>query len=182
MNTEFDKIEKTRTVMLKLAKGINPVTGEMVEKDNFLNDPKIVRSFYYASEIMDNVVKGVYGPSGSRLYEFVITPEQKAGIRLPEGNIGVNEFSRCVNACIDLSKSKRLTGVELNKKLKTLGVLGEEETAEGRKRTIVNDNSSGFGFDMEKRTYNGVEYDMVVMNDNGKSYLIENLESIMSTK
>lgn len=43
-------------------------------------------------------------------------------------------------------------------------------------RTVINDNSINYGFESQRKSYNGVEYDMVVMNDKGKKYLLNNIE------
>ncbi|NSW91900.1 MAG: hypothetical protein HPY74_14735 [Firmicutes bacterium] len=177
MHSESEKIEKAKIVLQKIAKGIDPLTGEQIEGDSFLNDPKIIRCFYFVTEVLDNVLKGVY--SNRKLSHFFITPEQKSKVQFPEGKIGVNEFSKSINACIDPTSSKKLTGVELNKKLKKMGILSEEETDAGRKRTITNDTSIQYGFETERRVYNGNEYDMVVINDKGKKYLLDNIETIM---
>jgi hypothetical protein len=67
----------------------------------------------------------------------------------------------------------------LNKRLKKLGILGEESTIEGKMRTVINEKSAQFGFEAERKSYNGVEYDMVVINNVGKKYLLENIENIM---
>ena len=105
--------------------------------------------------------------------------EEKKQVSFPEGKIGVNEFSKQVNLCIDLTKSKKLTGVELNKGLKKIGILSEKTMESGKTRTITNETSANYGFEMEKRNFNGVEYEMVLMNDNGKKYLLQNIDTIM---
>lgn len=182
MHSEFEKIDKAKLVLQKIAKGVNPLTGEVIEKDSFLNDAKIIRCFYFVTEILDNVMKGAYNSRSNKLSEFIISPEQKSRVELPAGKIGVNEFSKCINSCLVLSTSKKLTGVELNKRLKKLGVLSEESTSGGKTRTVTNENSAGYGFETDKRNYNGVEYDAVVINDIGKKYLLDNIESIMAVE
>jgi len=178
--TEREKIEKAKAVILKIAKGMDPLTGEMMNEDSFLNDPRIIRCFFFVAEVLDNVLKGAYSKAG-KPEKFVITPEQKEQVVFPEGKIGVNEFSRCINKCIDPNVSKKLTGVELNKKLKQMGILSEEiDPVTGKTRTTINDNSYKYGFESEKRSYNGVEYEMVLINDKGKSFLLDNLEAIMN--
>lgn len=84
--------------------------------------------------------------------------------------------------CIDLNQSKRLTGVEINKRLKAMGILSEETTETGKTRTVINDNSINYGFESQRKSYNGVEYDMVVINDKGKKYLLDNIEVIMGAE
>ncbi|KAB3529393.1 hypothetical protein [Alkaliphilus serpentinus] len=179
MNRDFERIDKAKLILEKIAKGVNPVTGEQIENDSFLNDPRVIRCFYFVTEILDNVRKGAYN-SGKNT-KFIITPEQKGMVEFPANNIGVNEFSKHVNACLDLSISKKLSGTELNKRLKKLGILSEEKTEESKTRTITNEKSKEYGFESEKRSFNGVEYEMVVINDKGKNYLLENIEAIMES-
>lgn len=175
---ETEKIEKAINVLQKIAKGIDPLTGGQISEDSFLNDPKIIRCFYFVSEVLDNVVKGAY--SNRNLTNFNITEEQRKNVVFPEGKIGVNEFSKVINKYIDPITSKKITGVELNKRLKKRGILSEVETNDGKKRTVTNDSSIKYGFESISREYNGVEYDQVVINDKGKYFLLENLEKIMN--
>lgn len=179
MHEETDRIVKAKAVLEKIAQGINPINGERIETADFLYDPRIIRCFYFVSDVLDHVVRGDYRQPVRKLEQFVITSEQKSRVSFPTGNIGVNEFSKCVNACLDLNISKKLSGVELNKHLKALGILGEVQYEEGKTRTILTDKSEQFGFESEHRSFNGAEYEMVVINDRGKRYLLEQLEEIL---
>jgi hypothetical protein len=91
---------------------------------------------------------------------------------------GVNPINGA-NSVIDLNVSRKITGVEINKQLKKMGILAEELLADGKKRTIVNDNSPKYGIVTEKRNYSGNEYDMVCFNDIGKKFLLDDLEKIL---
>lgn len=179
MYIEVEKIEKAKEIMHKVASGVNPLSGEQILNVGLLKDAEIVRCFCFVSDVLDNIAKGNYKNRTIAL-GFVITPEQKNKIVLPEEKIGVTGFSKCVNLCINQMESKRLTGVELNKRLKKMGILAEDSTEAGKTRTITNEKSIQFGFEMVKKNFNGLEYDMVLINDNGKRYLLENLETIMS--
>ena len=178
MHSEVEKIDKSIAVLEKIARGMDPVTGEIIRENSFLNDPQIIRCFYFVTEVLKNVSKGAY--SNHKPTEFIITEEQKKRVEFPQEKIGVNEFSKRINECLDLCFSKKLTGVELNRRLKKLGILSEEKAENGKTRTTVNDNSGEYGFEIEKRVYNGVEYEAVVINDSGKKYLLDNIESIMA--
>ena len=182
MSDDSEKIEKAIVILQKIAKGINPVTGEPINNESFLNDPRIIRCFFFVTEILQNVTNGTLSDNKVRMPHFVITQGQKERVQFPDSKIGVNEFSKCVNSCIDLSKSKRLTGVELNKKLKILGILSEEELESGKTRTTINENSIDYGFETQRKTHNGNLYHMVVMNDIGKKYLLDNIETIMKAE
>ncbi|TCL62282.1 hypothetical protein EDC14_102625 [Hydrogenispora ethanolica] len=181
MNEDHEKIVMAKLVLEKIAGGVNPLTHEAIPQDSFLNEPKIIRCFYFVAEILDQVARGAYRSGGGKpAAAFVITPEQKQRLQFTPGKIGVNEFAKCVNLSLDLNQSKKLTGVELNKRLKKLGVLSEESGPDGKTRTITNQKSLDYGFESEKRSYNGAEYTMVVLNEKGKRYLLDNLESIMA--
>lgn len=174
---ERDMIQKTRELLMKIAHGADPITGEVIPDESFLNDPGIIRSFYFASDIMDNVLKGVYSNSKKHV-PFSITSEQISRIALPEGKIGVNEFSRCVNEVLDIS-GKNLTGMELNRRLKLMGILSESKNEEGKAVTTTNEKSHQYGFEMEHRSKNGRDFDMILINNAGKKYLIDNIDRIM---
>jgi hypothetical protein len=180
MYYDLEKLEKTKTVLETVVKGVNPVTGVLIAKESLINDGQTTRFLAYGVEVLNNLIINCYSRR-NKIEEFTITPEEKKQIKFPEGKIGVNEFSRCVNLCIDPLKSKMLTGVELNRKLKKLKLLGEVSTTEGKTRTILNGNSEKYGFESERRAFRGAEYEMIVINDIGKKYLLDNLESIMAT-
>lgn len=65
MNEELEKIQKARLVLQKIANGINPINGEKIEEESFLNDPRIIRCFYFVAEVLDNVTRGVYSSKRS---------------------------------------------------------------------------------------------------------------------
>lgn len=129
---------------------------------------------------MQRVIAGELTNGGGKDLPFSITAEEKSRVVLPDKSIGVNEFAKCINSVINLQRSKKLSGMELNKQLKRMGVLGEEKTEEGKTRTVVNERSIEFGIETEKRIYSGNEYEMILFNDKGKKFLLDNLEKIMS--
>lgn len=174
---DIEKIEKARAILQSIANGKDPINGEIIEEDNFINDPRLIRMFYFVAEVMDNVVKGNY--SKGKVSEFLITGEQKNDIVFTEGNIGVNEVAKCINQQINPLISKKATGMAINKGLKRLGLLSEAIDDLGKKRTTTNEKSIDYGFQLEKRDYNGVEYYMVVIDDKGKKYILDNIEEIM---
>ncbi len=177
MLNDIEKIEKAKIILQKIAGGTNPISGEPIEGDNFLNDPRIIRCFYYVAEVLDNVVQGNY--MKNRISDFQITEEQKSQVIFIEGNIGVNQIAKCINQQINPLVSKRVSGVAINNGLKRMGILSETIDNEGKKRTTINENSADYGFQLERRNYNGNEYDMVVIDDRGKKYILDNIEEIM---
>jgi hypothetical protein len=181
LEQDIEKMQKAREVLQKMANGINPVSGQTIEKEHFLQDPRIIRCMFFIADVLKRQIdETIYRERRPTI--FSITAEEKERIEFPAGKIGVNEFSRCVNHVIDISRSKKLTGVELNKRLKKMGLLNEEKTPDGRTRTTLDVQSAGHGFETGRKTYNGHEYEMVLFNDQGKRYLLDNLEIIMAVE
>lgn len=177
MNLERKKILRAAEIIRKLANGKEPYSDEDFHSLNFLQDPRIIRCFFYTAEVLETVAQNrITGQPKPK--NFIITPEQLAKVNIPEGNIGVNAFCKAVNHEIDPYKSRKLTGAKLNKKLKSLNILTEKKTEKGT-YTATNDNSEEFGFLTIKKEFNEKKYFQVVMNQKGKEYLLKNLIEIM---
>lgn len=181
MGQEKEKLVKANEILRKMANGINPLTDGQLEEGSFLHDPRMIRCLYFIQEVLNRAIDGQFKTAAGKLETFVITAEEKQKIELPQGRIGINEFAKCVNRVIDLNKSRKVSGVDLNKRLKRMGVLTEEVLADGSRRTTPGANPHEYGVEMEKRNYNGNEYEMILFNDQGKKYLLDNLETIMES-
>jgi hypothetical protein len=179
MDLEKEKLIKAKYIINKMATGINPVNGSAIEKEHFLREPKIIGCLTFVEEVLNQVIEGRIR-TGPAPEEFRITGEQKGKVVLPGAKIGVNEFAKCVNQVLDLNQSKKLTGLELNKQLKKMGILGEKTLEDGKTRAITTGESKEYGIEMEQRSFNGTEYEMVVFNEKGQKFLLDNLEKIMS--
>jgi hypothetical protein len=179
MDLEKEKIKKAGEIINKMANGINPINGTPIDADCFLQDPRIIRCLFFVQQVLNDAVERPANVALGKPAKFIITDEEKSNVRFPEGNIGVNQFARCINSVIDLNRSKKITGVEINKQLKKMGILSEELLPDGKKRAIVNNDSYKYGIVTEKRNYNGNEYDMVCFNETGKKFLLDELEKIL---
>lgn len=182
MNPEFDKLTKAKAILEKMANGINPMNGTQIEEENFLCDPRMKRCLLYVCGVLDGEIDRELDNISKQLPDFVITPEEKRRVILPEGKIGISEFVRCINSVIDRTRSKKLTPVEINSQLKKTGILGEEKGESGKPRTVLTEKSGKYGIETERRTANGKDYDAVVFNEKGKKFLLDNLEKIMDYK
>lgn len=177
MALDLEKLRKGKLVLQKMGQGINPVDGEPIQADSFLQDPRIIRCLFFAAEVLGMVADGTLQEKDERR-NFAITDEEKARIHLPDGLIGINQFARCVNEVLSPS-SKRLTGQMLNNCLKELGVLAEVVDQDGKKRTTITANSAQYGISSEQRIHNSTEYEAVLYDESGKLFLLNNLEQIL---
>lgn len=177
MNQDHERLIESKSIIKALANGVNPINGAKISDDSFLHDPQIIRPLFYLSQYIEKLPTSTIKKKKPK--NFRITQDEKNRIVLPEGKIGINVFAKAVNEVIDENKSKKLTGVAINRRLKDLGILSEETTEDGKTRTITNDQSEGYGIETVKRQYNNREYNQVVFNEVGKQFLLDNLERIM---
>ena len=181
MINDIEKIRKAKDIILKLANGIDPVDGGEIKQEHILNDPRMIRCFFFVSEVLENVIVGDYSKGTKKMTKFIITDEQKNKVIFTDGEIGVNEISKCINLSINPLISKKLSGNMINRGLKRMGILTEIENEDKTRRTAINETSINYGFTEVKRSYNGREYFQVVANEEGKKFILENIEEILKT-
>jgi hypothetical protein len=176
MEKEIERLIESRNILYKLANGLNPADGSLLDHDSLFNDSKIIRSLFFLVDHIDSELteKGRKHRNG-----FHINDEQKSMVKLPDGNIGINEFAKAINEVVDPKISKKINGTIVNKQLKKMGILSELKTEEGSIRTITNEKSEGYGIISEIRTFNNRTYEKVLFTDIGKQFLLENIEDIM---
>lgn len=180
MVDENKKLERAIEVIKLLSQGINPFTNEPYEDDSLINDPRMIRCLYYVTEVLEkyktgNIVK--YVQRKDLPYSF--PKDIMSRVVLPPEKIGVNAFSKAVNAAIDDSVCKNLTGNALNLQLKKMRILSDEEGVNGKHRTVLNSRSADYGIETIMSEFEGKTYEKVVFNDAGKRYLLEHLQEIM---
>ncbi|RJX28509.1 MAG: hypothetical protein C4554_02370 [Dethiobacter sp.] len=140
MREDIEKIYKAKRILQRIAGGVNPLNGEKLEEDSFLHDPRMIRCLHYVCGLLDDQAANRLRSGSNKPKAFNISPQEKDLIELPDRNIGVNEFARCVNRVIS-AESKKLTGALLNRQLKKMGILSEEIMEKGKTRTIINEKS-----------------------------------------
>ena len=47
MEYDREKLIKAKSVIEKIANGINPISGESIKEDSFMQDPRLIRCFFY---------------------------------------------------------------------------------------------------------------------------------------
>lgn len=179
MTIDTQKLKETKGLIEKLANGVNPITNTPIQDESILNNPKIVRSFYFLTDYIEIQIEQKKFPI-KKPTKFVITHEQLEKVVLPIGEIGINEIAKAINKVIDQQVSKKVTGQMINKKLKELGILSEMVAEDGKTNTITNENSEGYGIESVARNFNGREYQKIVYNEVGKEFLLDNFMRWMS--
>lgn len=71
--TEREKLEKAIKVISALSEGVDFYTGELLEENNILNNPKYIRLFKFVEEMLKYKVN-ING--NSRKLKFIITKQE----------------------------------------------------------------------------------------------------------
>lgn len=149
-------------VLELMTQGKDPVTKEDVVASHFLQHPQVVRSLSFLLGTVQQV------NTSKTAKEFIISDGILEGLPdWEETQIGVNEFCRHVNQLIVPLGSKQVNSKHLFDKLKQLGILSEEVTEEGGKRTVPNESSEAYEITTVERNFRGRPYTQIVFDEQG---------------
>lgn len=128
--SEKEKLEKAIKVINALSEGIDFYTGEILDDDSVLNNPRYIRLFKYVEEILKYKVSFNKSTSSKKM-NFNITKEQIEQIKIPNETLSISKVCNYINQYVDLDNMKNLTGQNLNQALSKMGVI--ESTKVGNK-------------------------------------------------
>lgn len=172
------KLKRAREIVDQLVEGIDPYKNEKIESDSFIHDERMIRCMAYISRIITENIEND-GVNKSKKVEFFITSEEVEVIKSPPVPFNISSFAKSVMNSIEAGNRKRLSGAQLNRKLKEMGLL-DEISSEGKTKTVTNDASHKCGIFTEAFTSaNGFPYEKVLYNDRGKEFLLNNLAKIL---
>jgi hypothetical protein len=84
---------------------------------------------------------------------------------------------RCLHYLVKILQKKKRRSKKSGKKREFI------ITPEQKRRVTLPPEKIGiYGFESKRRSFNGDEYDQVLINENGKKYLLENIEMLMEMK
>lgn len=180
MANEVDKLLRAREIMNMLIQGVNPVSGIDIINESFLHDPKMIRCFSYIVDILSKEIEYQGKKHLSSREKFDPERIDFTKVSFPDNDCGVNTLASCINDAVDERVMKKITGIQINKQLKAMGILAEEKDELGKSRTVVTSRAIDYGIISVKSSYNGREYDKVLFNDNGKQFIINHFIEIMN--
>ena len=183
---ELQILEHAKNYMDKLAQGINPLTGEPVPEDELINNVRISRCFFYVAEVLGKVVEqgGLEAVAAARrskspeLPPFHISQEALQAFNYSDEPLLVTHIANRVNALVDTSSMKKLSGSLILKWLDSIGMVEVVLTEAGRKSRRPTSQGNTIGITVQMRDgYNG-PYQAVTYNRQAQQYIIDNMEAI----
>lgn len=182
--TELEKIEYAKSFLDKLANGINPIDNTPVADDDIVNNVRISRCFFYVSDLLRQVVEngGINPPKKHTKVPFAITQQQLSNVEYSDEPIPISEIVRRVNSLIDTEVMRSLSYNDIAKWLIQIEALCEYNTENGKKKKKPTEMGEQLGISTEYRTGLNGMYTVIVYNKNAQTFIIDNMEAIISLK
>ncbi len=178
MEKEMTNLMEAKEVVQNIIKRLGEPKSDQSINDFLSTEENLLDKFNMVLKLIDWYMENKERMRKDVRQPFSITIEDISKVNLPEYPIGINEFAKCVNKVIDIKKTKGISGVQINKRLKELGILSEKEE-NGKKCTITNKDSKNYGIESTQGEYNGRKYEKVIFTDKGKEFLLNHFLEIM---
>lgn len=173
------KLATAKVWIEKLANGINPLNDELVKEDDIINNVHISRCLFYITELLDEL-KAETAVDRKGRKAFSLSAKDVANIHISTPN-GIANFVKLVNEYISSDK-KPLSAAQVIKWLIKEGILQEVSKGDGHKTNIPTEKGNSLGINIEsQRNPDGLDYQRVVYSVNAQRFLLNNIESIVTS-
>lgn len=179
-------LKRAKEYIDKLARGINPLTDEDAEDDTLVNNVRITRCFFYISDVLGKVIENG-GEIGKKkraekvekvgLFEFALTDEQKASVKLSREPLAITNFVALINEVIDTATHKKLSYRTVVSHLLEEGYLMVREESDGETK-VPTEKGYALGIMRERKDYDGRFYYVNLYSENAQSYILENINEM----
>ena len=182
--TQIEKLLHTKSLIDKLAEGINPLLDRSMMRIVSSTRPASYVGFH-ASQVLDRVIQngGVVGYGRKQnLKPFTITAEEKANIPISEEPISVSVLVRNINSVTATLSMRKLTATQVTSWLEQSGFLSTVVNAEGKNQRVPTDNAELIGISqVERINATGATYLMNLYNTEAQRFILDNLDSIIAS-
>lgn len=176
---EIDEIKYAKTFIESLARGINPLTGEIIPDDEeVINNVKISRCLFYVADVLEKVCQGDYGKKENKAKtQIIIDSKELENFSFSDDGIAISEIVKRVNDIIGYN------GRKLKRRLIITWLIenGFIEVCEinARKYKLPTEKGIGEGIYTEERFGYSGNYRVVLYNLNAQKMIINYLPDIV---
>lgn len=177
--TEKEKVEKAIQVINALSEGIDFYTGEILEEDNILNNPKYKSLFKYIEDILKykvNLNGSGSSKHSSKKVDFNITKEQIEKIKIPNETLSISKVCAYINEYVNLNDMKGLTGQGLNQALAKMGVIESTKVADKIYWFVTDEYKEDYGIvPREYENKAGMKFVSLNYEPKAQQFILDNL-------
>lgn len=181
--TELETMQRAKRYIDKLAQGIDPVTDQELTGDTVLNQARLVRCFFYVSDVLQRVIDngGAVG-NERKIYEFTLSPEQIAAFPYEKKTVRISEFVEMLYRAAQNPQMKKPKTTWITNWLLAKGFLMQEARFDGKLRRVPTKAGQSIGMSRISLPGKYGEYDSVYYDLNAQHFILDNLDSILAEK
>lgn len=179
MEIDKEKLQQAQLIIDNLANGINPIDGAALNNIDVLNNVNIIRSFFYASQVLQGLIDGAITSPKK------IPNAKKSTFHLNENDILNFEFSKTpiplstmveiMNQYVDENQMKKISFSKLAGWLISLGILKTEDDS----KKVPTEAGEQIGLIVENRVGSyGKPYSVVLYEEKAQRFIIDNIEGL----
>ena len=179
--TELEKLERARMYLDKLANGIDPLTDRELPEDTVLNNVRLARCFFYASDVLRRVIENggeIQVAKKPKKQGFSLTPEQLANFRFSASPISISDLVEKINGVIDTDKMKKISTTVITNWLLERGFLQEVVKEDGKKSRRPTEQGNDIGLSTEDRVTVRDSFTVVLYNADAQAFILDHLVAI----
>lgn len=171
-------VEHANNYIKQMAKGINPLTGEVVSDNDLINNVKISRCLFYVSEMLDNYCNYLKKDNRGKKIKFYAKSSDLIHFMYSEEPIYVSEIVDKINECIKRDDMKKLSTKHISNWLVSKGFLTTYTKENGK--VSKKPTSLGVNLGIKPIIKNGKNgsYIANVYNINAQRFIVDNIEEI----
>lgn len=180
--TEFEKMQRAKMYIDKMANGINPIDDTPAADSDMINNVRLSRCLFYVSDVLRQVIdnNGVIGKVKSSKKAFFLSADSIYNFSFSETPIPVSEITKRLNDLADLEVCHKLKHSAITNWLISIGALEIRELADGRNTKRPTEQGKELGISSEKRTSMNGEYVVVVYSRDAQQFILDNIEAIVA--
>jgi len=180
---DFEKLQRARMYIEKLANGIDPITDKEMPQDTILNSVRLSKCFFYVSDILRQIIdNGGINKQVTKSYKnnFYITDKQKKSLDISNSACYMSDMIDKINAATNENNCKKFQHKWLSEWLVLKGIMEEYLDSTNKKRKKATASGESLGLKTEIRsTVHGV-YPVTLLDVNAQRFIIDNIDAMIS--
>ncbi len=182
--TELETIARAKMYLDKLANGIDPLTDLPVSEQDVVNQVRISRCLFFASDVLRRVLEngGISVVKEEKKVPFAITQEQLLDVRLPGRSLRITELCQCITDATGVANMTRLAPAIILEWLESIGMLEKRLNAEGKQSRRPTAAGIQLGILEEQRSGVHGSYLAVVYTDAAQRFILDNLSALLQSR
>ena len=175
--TELETMQRAKMYLDKLARGIDPITGNEVPEGEVLNNVRICRCLHYVSGVLEQVIAN--GGAIGEKAPFAITREQMAAITISSQAVRISEFTETINQAANDPSRKKLKATDITNWLLERGYLQKEQEPDGKPRRAPTELGQRGGIIGQMQQGQNGYYLSITYDANAQRLILDHLEEIL---